>query len=1033
MRNNLVQLFHIFLLFIQNANCYYNCSTPKITRSYLQNLVNEANTVVSANVKSIIYKNTDDINLEIEALEIKPIRFYKSPSRHLPKTITIYNLMKVEPCPYKLLTSEIRVFFLTENDELLAPLIRINLSVLDQLHTISKGKPHRHRRKSKRTVCENSLCPLGSKCDLHSGKCECRSKCRFKGEVVCGNDDVTYSSMCHLAVRSCMMAGKGKRLKMKSKGPCKKRNPCEDLRCAAGEECVVKQSDGILAANCVCPQNCPNYGDSIESSPVCSSHGVDYQSSCHLNHHACESKSNITVKYYGRCDPCHDFTCPRGLMCKLGKDRKPECRCSEQCSLEFSPVCGTDGKTYTNECILNLSSCKENRFIAIWKKGKCETYSTPCSNIQCAHGANCYIKSEDEAECQCHNKCEDVMRPVCATNGETFDNECEMRKRACETSTNLSIKHHGTCGVGVCATFSECKKPKVCEIENGKPKCICPKCTDELKEVCGSDGKTYPNECKLRQAVCLLGTNQNIFVKYNGICEGCESQKCDFYSSCVVGTNGKATCQCPDYCTGEHREVCGTDGVTYSSECHLRKSACHYKKFIVTAFEGKCDACLHVQCTYGQECRNGICICSYNCPENPPANARICGENGVLYPSFCHLQLASCQKGSPIGEMPPTHCHSSIATFPAQSCTCTFGAICEQNQCKCPICDRRNLPYPICGSDGNIYQNQCDLNTISCRDQRLIHVLPLLSQCSQFNDTCQCNRVGSFGHTCDEFGQCKCRPGVTGLKCDHCMSGFWGIHLIAQGALSCTPCGCSSFGAARSDCEQSTGKCECHNGAIGDKCNLCEDGQILTASGCVLASNYKTPRDCSSLKCHHSAKCVPSPSSFPDCICPNSCNLDTLGLIANMTVCGSDGETYSNMCEMKMFACKHQMDLTAVSMGICDNDNLEILGRLGREEKSGGKRLGSQCEDDDDCDKLNARCVTRPGRKSACECVEGSKSHLGKCEEIEKDEEKNGREHLNLEIGNVPRFLKKENVRRFSKLSINLRLSDRKKKDLFFE
>lgn len=80
-----------------------------------------------------------------------------------------------------------------------------------------------------------------------------------------------------------------------------KRNPCEDLRCGPGEDCVVNQINGILLAQCVCPTQCPNYGDSVESSPVCSSHGVDYQSSCHLRHHACESKTNITVKFYGRC------------------------------------------------------------------------------------------------------------------------------------------------------------------------------------------------------------------------------------------------------------------------------------------------------------------------------------------------------------------------------------------------------------------------------------------------------------------------------------------------------------------------------------------------------------------------------------------------------------------------------------------------------------------------------------------------------------------------------------------------------------
>ncbi|CAO4364773.1 unnamed protein product [Caenorhabditis nigoni] len=741
------------------------------------------------------------------------------------------------------------------------------------------------------------------------------------------------------------------------KYPKEKRNPCEDLRCGPGEDCVVNQINGILLAQCICPTQCPNYGDSVESSPVCSSHGVDYQSSCHLRHHACESKTNITVKFYGRCDPCHGHKCPNGQTCQLGVDRRPECRCSEQCSMNSAHVCGTDGKTYMNECFLKLAACKEQKDIIVWKRGNCNEVGSPCEKMECGFWGSCVVKPDRTAECECPSKCEDVMRPVCATNGETFDNECEMKKKSCETKSMIKVKHQGTCGIGVCATFNSCKKPQVCVAVDGKPKCVCPSCTDELKEVCGSDGITYANECKLRNAACM--TQKDIFVKYNSVCEGCKDKKCDFYSTCVVGDNHKPECKCPDDCPlyemSQGKEVCGTDAVTYSSECHLRKSACHQKKFIVMAFEGKCDECLHVQCRYGEECRGGVCICSYNCPANPPLSARICGENGVLYPSLCHLQLASCQKGAPISEMPPSHCHSAQTSFP---------------------------------------------------------------------DACECNRVGSFGHTCDEAGQCKCRPGVSGLKCDHCLPSFWGIHLIAQGALSCRPCGCSAFGSARSDCEQTTGKCECRNGALGDKCNLCPNGFMMAAEGCVPTTDYKTPRDCHSLRCFHGAKCVPSPASFPDCVCPQTCNMDRLGVVANMTVCGSDGTTYSNLCELKMFACKHQMDVVPVSMGICDDESFEVLDRLQREQNTEEKRLGSPCSRHEECEKLSAQCITRPGRKSVCDCGEGWRSHQGICVEIFKK-----RKYDQLELATDLKsdwFVLRKDVTRFSKLSLHIHLKEKR-------
>uniref|UniRef100_A0A8R1ES54 Uncharacterized protein n=1 Tax=Caenorhabditis japonica TaxID=281687 RepID=A0A8R1ES54_CAEJA len=47
----------------------------------------------------------------------------------------------------------------------------------------------------------------------------------------------------------------------------------------------------------------------------------------------------------------------------------------------------------------------------------------------------------------------------------------------------------------------------------------------------------------------------------------------------------------------------------------------------------------------------------------------------------------------------------------------------------------QRVTYPLriqfAGPMGEKYENQCQLNTISCRDQREIHVLPLISQCDQ--------------------------------------------------------------------------------------------------------------------------------------------------------------------------------------------------------------------------------------------------------------------------------------------------------------
>ncbi|KAF1521785.1 Ovomucoid, partial [Eudyptes sclateri] len=152
------------------------------------------------------------------------------------------------------------------------------------------------------------------------------------------------------------------------------------------------------------------------------------------------------------------------------------------CTKILSPICGTDGVTYSNECLLCAYNIEYGTNVSKDHDGECkEVVPVDCSR---------YPNTTNE-EGKVVLRCNKDLSPVCGTDGVTYDNECLM------CAHNLLFFFFFFLQID-CSDY-----PK-------------PVCSLEYMPLCGSDSKTYSNKCNFCNAV--VDSNGTLILSHFGKC-----------------------------------------------------------------------------------------------------------------------------------------------------------------------------------------------------------------------------------------------------------------------------------------------------------------------------------------------------------------------------------------------------------------------------------------------------------------------------------------------------------------------------------
>uniref|UniRef100_A0A8D3CNT9 Laminin subunit alpha-5 n=1 Tax=Scophthalmus maximus TaxID=52904 RepID=A0A8D3CNT9_SCOMX len=280
-------------------------------------------------------------------------------------------------------------------------------------------------------------------------------------------------------------------------------------------------------------------------------------------------------------------------------------------------------------------------------------------------------------------------------------------------------------------------------------------------------------------------------------------------------------------------EICMCPANYLGDSC--QKCAPGYYRDTIGLFLGKCVPC---NCNgHSDQCLDGSGICS-NCRHNTAGDHCEQCQGGFLGNNSVDGQAVSCSScPCPLRVPSNNFAEGCLQKNERMQCLCMpgyAGPHCERcapgfygnpmvlgSRCQPCHCHDNTDPnmlftdcHPLTGECLSCMHNtagpHCDICAPGYHGDAVA-----AKNCTK----CNCSPCGT--DSCDPHtGQCRCKSGVTGPRCDRCEDGSFGFDSCS----GCRHCDCEASAALVQPCDAQNGQCACQPGVNGPKCTQCAPG-----------------------------------------------------------------------------------------------------------------------------------------------------------------------------------------------------------------